>query len=64
MENEVNAARSKPADEFTVEDCMALYEQKGYAAIINNGKLEGFFIEKPQRKDNRLLFIWLNGQET
>ena len=54
----------KPADEITVDDCIVLYEQKGYAAICNNGKLEGFMLDSQKNKaaTKNLKFIWLNSQ--
>lgn len=51
------AAASIPAAKVTVEDCIVLY-QKGYSAIINDGKLEGFVREDLAEK--RLKFLWLN----
>ena len=38
-----------PSEKVTVEDCIDLYLRRGYAAICNNGKLEGFVLE--ERKD-------------
>lgn len=52
-----------PSDKVTVEDCIDLYQRKGYAAICNNGKLEGFVLE--ERKDkhsDKVRFIWLNNK--
>ena len=50
-----------PADKVTVDDCIDLYERKGYAAICNDGKLEGFVIEeKPCKAAKKLKFFWLN----
>ena len=33
-------------DEVTLEDCIVLYEKKGIATVINNGKIENFIEEK------------------
>ena len=33
-------------DEVTLEDCIDLYEKKGIATVINNGKIENFIEEK------------------
>ena len=29
-------------DEVTLEDCIDLYEKKGIATVINNGRVENF----------------------
>ena len=33
-------------DEETLEDCINLYEKKGIATVINNGRIENFIEEK------------------
>ena len=33
-------------DEVTLEDCTNLYEKKGIATVINNGRIENFIEEK------------------
>ena len=33
-------------DNITLEDCIDLYEKKGIATVINNGKIENFIEEK------------------
>ena len=33
-------------DEVTLEDCIDLYEKKGIATVINNGRVENFIEEK------------------
>ena len=33
-------------DEVTLEDCINLYEKKGIATVINNGKIENFIEEE------------------
>lgn len=33
-------------DEVTLEDCIDLYEKKGIATVINNGKIENFIKEE------------------
>ena len=33
-------------DEVTLEDCIVLYEKKGIATVINNGKIENFIEEE------------------
>ena len=33
-------------DEVTLEDCINLYEKKGIATVINNGRIENFIEEK------------------
>ena len=33
-------------DEVTLEDCINLYEKKGIATVINNGKVENFVEEE------------------
>lgn len=49
-----------PSDKVTVDDCIDLYQRKGYAAICNNGKLEGFVLEERNKHSDRIRFIWLN----
>ena len=49
-----------PSDKVTVEDCIDLYQRKGYAAICNNGKLEGFVLEERKKHSDKIRFIWLN----
>lgn len=62
MEKQVEAI--KTAAEITVEDCIDLYERKGYAAICNDGKLDGFLLEnKKASPGNNVKFIWLNSQD-
>ncbi len=46
--------------EYTVEDCIRLYERYGYSAIVNDGKLLGFVREPRESSDGRLEIIWLN----
>lgn len=48
---------SKALVELTVEDCMDLYERKGYRAICNDGRLDGFVREDQAEK---IELIWLN----
>lgn len=45
----------------TVDDCIEMYRRKGYAAICNDGHLEGFvkYDPEPQAHEN-LKLIWLN----
>lgn len=33
-------------DNVTLEDCIDLYEKKGIATVINNGKIENFIKEE------------------
>lgn len=33
-------------EEITIEDCIDMYEKKGKAVIINDGKVVGFIEEK------------------
>ena len=33
-------------DNVTLEDCVELYEKKGIATVINNGKIENFIKEE------------------
>lgn len=33
-------------EEITIEDCIDMYEKKGQAVIINDGKVIGFVEEK------------------
>ena len=42
----------------TVEDCIDMYRLKGYCAICNDGRLEGF-VKEPKANEN-LKLIWLN----
>lgn len=49
---------SKVLVELTVEDCIDLYESKGYRAICNDGRLDGFVRDSDQAEN--LEFIWLN----
>lgn len=44
----------------TVEDCMEMYKRKGYAAICNDGRLEGFVKEPDYQAHENLKLIWLN----
>ena len=44
----------------TVEDCMEMYKRKGYAAICNDGRLEGFVKEPDPQAHTNLKLIWLN----
>ena len=50
-----------PAEEITVDDCIDLYARKGYAAICNDGQLDGFVREEDsKRSKKKLKFIWLH----
>ncbi len=44
----------------TVEDCMEMYKRKGYAAICNDGRLDGFVKEPEGKPHEHLKLIWLN----
>ena len=44
----------------TVEDCLEMYKRKGYAAICNDGRLEGFVKEPDPQAHTNLKLIWLN----
>ena len=44
----------------TVEDCMEMYKRKGYAAICNDGRLDGFIKEPDPDSGGHLKLIWLN----
>lgn len=52
-----NAVVSKSLVEFTVEDCIQLYEA-GYRAVCNDGRLDGFIKDSDQ--EGKFEFIWLN----
>lgn len=52
-----NAVVSKTLVEFTVEDCIQLYEA-GYRAVCNDGRLDGFIKDSDQT--GKFEFIWLN----
>lgn len=57
MKKEVNAL---DLDDITVDDCEELYEREGYAAMCNDGQLDGFVREEDlYRQKNKLKFIWL-----
>lgn len=59
MKNKVNAF--KGSEDITVKDCEELYEHEGYAAICNDGQLDGFVREEHfYRQKDRLKFIWPN----
>lgn len=44
----------------TVEDCIEMYKRKGFAAICNDGRLEGFVKEPDPQAHTNLKLIWLN----
>lgn len=46
---------------LTIADCEELYEHSGYAAICNDGLLQGFIQEKNVSREHpsRLKLIWL-----
>lgn len=43
----------------TIEDCEDMYRRKGYAAICNDGRLEGF-VKLPDNESDHLKLLWLN----
>lgn len=50
----------KATSGFSLGDCLEIYQEKGYCAICNDGKLEGF-VKEPEGKPNESLkLIWLN----
>ena len=44
----------------TVEDCMEMYRCKGFCAICNDGRLDGFIKEPDLSSGEHLKLIWLN----
>ena len=44
----------------TIEDCIEMYKRKGYCAICNDGRLEGFIKEPDLNSGENLKLIWLN----
>lgn len=44
----------------TVDDCIDMYRRKGYAAICNDGHLEGFVKDPEPQAHENLKLIWLN----
>lgn len=44
----------------TIEDCEEMYKRKGYCAICNDGRLDGFVKEPEGRSGEHLKLIWLN----
>ena len=44
----------------TVEDCMEMYRRKGYCAICNDGRLDGFVKEPDPNSGGHLKLIWFN----
>lgn len=54
-----NLVVRKSLVDLTIEDCMDIYERRGYRAICNDGVLEGFVKEKSDQEET-LQLIWLN----
>lgn len=54
-----NTVISKSLVDLTIENCIDLYERRGYRAICNDGRLDGF-VRNESDQAKTLKFIWLN----